>query len=396
MAGDGRPRRRGRRTAWASSCASTTARAGRAAAGPGSRPSTPCRCWSGRETAVRGPATVPGVPARSPTTRVGYYRDVAVLAFRTPPARQATTARCASRGIPGKPRSIRGDRHRAGRLPPRPPGAAIARGRDRRPHRAAGQRRPPGLGRAGGRLDDPAHRPHAAPARTNHPAPPEGRGLECDKLSREALDAHWAGMMAKVLQDAGPLAGKSAEQRADRQLRGRQPELDARVPRGVPEAPRLRPARRSCRWSPAAWSDSVEESERFLWDFRRTIARPVRGELLRLLRRAVPPARAEVLHRAVRQRLVRRPPGRRPGRHPDGRVLGRRRARWRPPSWPPRRRTPTAGRVRRRGVVHRGRRSEAAGWRTRTRIKALGDLIFCNGINRYIFHRYAHQPWLDL
>jgi hypothetical protein len=29
-------------------------------------------------------------------------------------------------------------------------------------------------------------------------------------------------------------------------------------------------------------------------------------------------------------------------------------------------------------------------------IKALGDMIWCQGVNRYIFHRYAHQPWLDV
>jgi hypothetical protein len=28
-------------------------------------------------------------------------------------------------------------------------------------------------------------------------------------------------------------------------------------------------------------------------------------------------------------------------------------------------------------------------------MKALGDMEFCNGINRFVFHRYAHQPWLD-
>ena len=28
-------------------------------------------------------------------------------------------------------------------------------------------------------------------------------------------------------------------------------------------------------------------------------------------------------------------------------------------------------------------------------LKALGDQEFCLGINRFIFHRYAHQPWLD-
>jgi hypothetical protein len=28
-------------------------------------------------------------------------------------------------------------------------------------------------------------------------------------------------------------------------------------------------------------------------------------------------------------------------------------------------------------------------------LKALGDLEFCNGVNLFVFHRYAHQPWLD-
>lgn len=28
-------------------------------------------------------------------------------------------------------------------------------------------------------------------------------------------------------------------------------------------------------------------------------------------------------------------------------------------------------------------------------LKALGDWAFCSGVNRIVFHRYAHQPWLD-
>jgi hypothetical protein len=28
-------------------------------------------------------------------------------------------------------------------------------------------------------------------------------------------------------------------------------------------------------------------------------------------------------------------------------------------------------------------------------LKALGDRAFCNGVNLFVFHRYAHQPWLD-
>ena len=36
-----------------------------------------------------------------------------------------------------------------------------------------------------------------------------GSGLESDKLSREATDFHFQNVIAKVLADAGPLAGKS-------------------------------------------------------------------------------------------------------------------------------------------------------------------------------------------
>ena len=45
----------------------------------------------------------------------------------------------------------------------------------------------------------------------NHPAPREGEGLECDKFSKAALDAHWDGFMQKVLDDVGPLAGKTLD-----------------------------------------------------------------------------------------------------------------------------------------------------------------------------------------
>jgi len=51
--------------------------------------------------------------------------------------------------------------------------------------------------------------------------------------------------------------------------------------------------------------------------------------------------------------------------------------------------------VRRRGVLHRrARRGPLA--QPPYAIKALGDLIYTGGVNRFIFHRYAQQPWLDL
>ena len=33
--------------------------------------------------------------------------------------------------------------------------------------------------------------------RGNHPATPEGSGLECDKMSKRGVDAVWSGMMSK-------------------------------------------------------------------------------------------------------------------------------------------------------------------------------------------------------
>ena len=43
----------------------------------------------------------------------------------------------------------------------------------------------------------------------NAPAPKTGRGLECDKLSKEGIEANFAGMMAKLVGDTR-VKGESA------------------------------------------------------------------------------------------------------------------------------------------------------------------------------------------
>ena len=42
--------------------------------------------------------------------------------------------------------------------------------------------------------------------RNNHPAPAEGTGLECDKLSKEAAQAHWDGSFAGLWRGPAALA----------------------------------------------------------------------------------------------------------------------------------------------------------------------------------------------
>ena len=48
---------------------------------------------------------------------------------------------------------------------------------------------------------------YMANGRQNYPASAGGQGLECDKLSRRALEAHWAGLMDQIL----PLCGKGVK-----------------------------------------------------------------------------------------------------------------------------------------------------------------------------------------
>jgi len=50
---------------------------------------------------------------------------------------------------------------------------------------------------------------HTTTGSSTRPPVAGGNGLECDKLSAAGMDAHFAGMMAKLIQTAGPLAGKS-------------------------------------------------------------------------------------------------------------------------------------------------------------------------------------------
>jgi hypothetical protein len=106
---------------------------------------------------------------------------------------------------------------------------------------------------------------------TNHPAPPEGLGLECDKLSRPAATAFWDGLLTKVTKDLGPLTGVSfTHTLIDSYEVGYQnwsPVFAAefRKRRGYDLLPYLP-------LFTGRIVDSTAISERVLWDVRRTIA----------------------------------------------------------------------------------------------------------------------------
>ena len=50
---------------------------------------------------------------------------------------------------------------------------------------------------------------HTSTGATTRPAPLPGLGLECDKLDKAALDAHFQNFLGKLMADLGPLTGKS-------------------------------------------------------------------------------------------------------------------------------------------------------------------------------------------
>ena len=105
---------------------------------------------------------------------------------------------------------------------------------------------------------------------TNRPAPPEAKGLEVDKMSTQALDAYWAAGVQPIIDKLGDLAGTtvnnclidSYEVETTNWTVGFDTQFeDLRGYTITPYLPTLA----------GYYVESGEVAERFLWDFRRTI-----------------------------------------------------------------------------------------------------------------------------
>ena len=228
----------------------------------------------------------------------------------------------------------------------------------------------------------------------NAPAPTTGRGLECDKLSREGLEASFTGMMAKLATDTGiasrPASAGLVATHIDSWENGSQnwtaamrQEFQRR--RGYDLTPFL----------PVFTGrvvESLEVSERFLWDVRRTVSELVienyAGHFHRL-------ANAHGMRFTVE--AYGGPCDCIPYGGQSDEPMGE--------FWTPGggaletcRGMASAGHVYGKRII--GAEAFTSGDQERWRehpalLKALGDRAFCEGINRFVFHRYAMQPWLD-
>ncbi len=320
-----------------------------------------------------------------PLATADYYRDIAVLAFPTP----AKGARLDV--LPGKTAAVTQHFASPASFPDIPKEQTVLRdqvlnltGRMDAAGRLQWQA-PPGrwtVLRFG----------HTLTGKDNHPAPLSGRGLESDKLSREATDAMFNGLMGKLIAEVKPLAGKTlVSTHIDSWETGSQnwtPKFreEFRQRRGYDLLPFL----------PVLAGrvvESVAVTERFLWDVRQTVSdllienyaarfRTLAHQYgLRLSIEAYDDAPCDEMAYAGRadepmaefwswgNQTAYSCTEMTSAAHTYGKqIIGAEAF------------TATDGE---RWLLHPAN------------VKALGDWAFCEGINRFVFHRYALQPWRD-
>ena len=344
------------------------------------------------EVLVTGPTKFSAVLPQPPIT-LDFFRDIAVLAFPAPEGGgQKIQDLEAKDGSYAKKRKQKAKQVKSAPAATRSSSDAVIR-RDTMVDLTSRLK-------PGGRLDwdAPAGRwlilrfGYTPTGRNNHPAPAEGTGLECDKFSKEALDLHWAGFMQKVLDDIGPLAGKalttslidSYEVGGQNWTKNFREEFQKR--RGYDLLAFL----------PAFTGrvvDNTAVSDRFLWDVRRTIAdlfaENYYGHFAEICRQhgllnAVEPYTGpfESLQCGAPADVVMGEFWSGSAGHSSVKLAS------------------SIAHIYGKTIV--GAESFTASPKVAGRwqedpyaLKTLGDLVFCQGLNRYIFHRYAMQPWMN-
>jgi len=238
----------------------------------------------------------------------------------------------------------------------------------------------------------------------NHPSPETGRGLECDKFSKEAIAVHYKNFISKLVEKNKPLSGKGkalVSTHIDSWEVGSQ--------NWTPKMSDEFKARRGydlIQFLPAYAGyiiDSEEVTERFLWDLRRTVSDLIIENYAAELRRL---SNKDGLRLSIEAYSW------------DNNVPVDETAYagqadepmaefW---AWPcggfPRVYTANSCPGMTSAAHTYGRRivsaeaftsSDAEKWQSHPgTIKILGDWAFCEGINRFVFHRYAMQPWTNV
>ncbi|MDR1958165.1 MAG: hypothetical protein LBQ54_03845, partial [Planctomycetaceae bacterium] len=241
---------------------------------------------------------------------------------------------------------------------------------------------------------------HTSKGKVVAPAPTNGTGLECDKLSVKASEEAFNGQMGKLIADNRNLTGVGKTLMATH--------IDSWENGSQNWTPKMREEFQQRRqydlWKflpvfAGYLIDSTEITDRFFWDFRRTVSEMCMdnhiGTFQRLAHQHGIKLSAEAYDQAPCDFLQY-------GGMTDE-PMGEF---WCGGGW-----TSEGGRLNDcRGMASAGHlygrkiigaeaftATNAERWlRHPGNLKALGDRAFCEGINRFVFHRYSFQPWRDV
>jgi len=232
---------------------------------------------------------------------------------------------------------------------------------------------------------------HTPTGKLNVAASDSGRGLEVDKFDTKAVDHQFDSSLARVIAAAGPAARKAFTRvEIDSYEAGLQNWSD-----GVPAAFAKRNRYALTTFAPVLAGrvvGSAETSDRFLFDFRRTLADLMADNYYGRMEQRV---RAAGLEFAVE--------GYGPGPFDELQVSGRVQYPmtefWTRTPWTDNRSVKmvsSAAHVYGKDLVAAEAftgEAETSRWSDYPyALKALGDLMFAQGVNRIYFHRYAMQP----
>lgn len=235
---------------------------------------------------------------------------------------------------------------------------------------------------------------HTTTGSSTRPPVKGGNGLECDKLSREAMDVHFANMMGKLIASAGSMAGPTLSAT----------HIDSWEVGSQNWTPRLREEFQKRRgYDPLPFLPDILNSasvgdpsmaSRFSWDFQQTISELLAENYVGRL--------AELAHQhGLRLTLegYNLPFG-------DEATYTARADEPMSEFWATGGNENLAKARQMASVAHIyghtivGAEAFTSGdteqWKFHpATVKALGDYEFSQGINRFVIHRYAHQPYLD-
>lgn len=343
------------------------------------------------ETEVTGPQPFNGTLAHPQATK-DFYRDIAVFAYPKPPKNTVIPH------LRGKSAETREEIPLRSAFPALAADSLILRDRI---VNLTDKLRPGG----GLTWDVPAgswtllRMGHTTTGKDNHPAPLAGRGLECDKLSKDAAEVHFNALMGKLIADNQSLVG---EQRTLVSTHIDSWEVGSQnwTPKFREEFQRLRG------YDPLPLLpvvsgrvvDSIEVSERFLWDVRQTVndllCENYAGHFRSLAHRHGLRLSIEAYDTPPCDDLTYAGRADEPMAEFWSWGIGD------SPWFAAYSCTEMASSAHVYGRPILGAEAFTATnlekWQGHPAVvKPLGDWAFCEGVNRFVFHRYALQPWTN-